>query len=183
MAFVVIYTICALKNRNTQLYVIAGVSFTALTILFTPALYEFFIDRLLLACRTLDNPDLFFSYRLSHISNELQTMNGMWIFGKGCVYLDCLPIAITIQSGIVGALIVFSFLAYVAYRISEIRPAKFAYLKQAAILLFWSFMTVSIFEAHVPFGTGVKCFALWMTFGFIMSGKSPQKGITAIYTN
>ncbi len=104
-------------------------------------------------------------------------MNGMWIFGKGCVYLDCFPIAITIQYGIVGALIVFSFLAYVAYRISEIRPAKSAYLKQAAILLFWSFMTVSIFEAHVPFGTGVKCFALWMTLGMLsaQTAYNPKK--------
>lgn len=168
MAFVAVYAILTIKTPRMRIYAITCVALGAAMVFFIPILHDFFIDKMLMSARTLDNPDLFFSYRLGYISKELELMDGLWWTGKGCVYLDCFPIAIAIQYGIAGAVIVFAFLAYVAWRIHKAHPAKpDAYLKKASVLLFWSFMTVSVFEAHVPFGTGIKCFLLWISIGFL----------------
>lgn len=170
MAFVAVYAILSIKTSRERIYAMTCVALGAAAVFFIPALHDFFIDKLLMSARTLDNPDLFFSYRLGYISKELELMDGLWWTGKGCVYLDCFPIAIAIQYGIAGAVIVFAFLAYVAWRIHKACPAKpETYLKKASVLLFWSFMIVSVFEAHVPFGTGVKCFVLWMAAGMLFS--------------
>lgn len=172
LAFVTTYAILTIKTDRLRIYAITCVAFGMSMIFFIPGLHDFFIDKLVMSARTLDNPDLFFSYRLGYISNELELMNGLWWLGKGCVYLDCFPIAIAIQYGAAGAMIVFALLTYVGWTIHNAHPAKAAYLKEAAILLFWSFIIISIFEAHVPFGTGIKCFLLWISIGILSAQRS-----------
>lgn len=182
LAFVAVYVILSMKSPRKRIYAIISILLPLMIIFFIPALHKFFIDELLLAARPLDNPNLFSSYRLSYISNEMELMDGLWWFGKGCVYLDCFPIAMIIQYGAVGSTIVFTFLGYVAWRILKVKPNT--YLKEAAILLFGSFMTVAIFEAHIPFGTGIKCFAFWITLGFLAAsvGRHPKIAKTEKYT-
>lgn len=78
-----------------------------------------------------------------------------------------MPIIMLFQYGIVGGLMIFSFLIYIGYYVT-LRIDRNSY-NLIAFLLFWSFMLNSLFEAQPPFGPGVKCFLLWVFIGFALA--------------
>lgn len=90
----------------------------------------------------------------------------IWI-GSGHYYLDCFPIAILLQYGICGILIFFSFLFYIYQYIKK--HVQRHVIISTTFILYLSFLANGLFEAYPPFGPGVKCFTLWMMFGFALA--------------
>ena len=49
-------------------------------------------------------------------------------------------------------------------------------VRMAAYVLYMSFLINALFEAYPPFGPGVKCFILWMVYGFALAEATLQTG-------
>lgn len=139
----------------------------ALCIIFNDNLYDIVINGILLAGRDVDNLNDVSSNRVVLIANCLKGISENFWFGNGNEYMDCMPIIMLYQYGILGAMIVFSFLIYIGYYISRGTDRSPANL--ITFLLFWCFMMNSLFEAQPPFGPGIKCFLLWVFIGLTLA--------------
>ena len=78
-----------------------------------------------------------------------------------------MPIAMVLQFGIFGAMIVLIFLAILTRKIVRFNRANQLHL--VSYLLFIAMMLNSLFEAWPPFGPGVKCFMMWMMLGYSLA--------------
>ncbi len=166
--FLAIFGFFRIKNTRTRYIVLGITAALGIIIMAVPYFYENIVNQLILASRPLDNPELFFSHRPSLIAKEMPTSSLEWLLGRGCVYLDSFPIASIIQYGVIGAILIFSFILWVGSEITRAyRPHRG--LSMATMLVFWIIIINSLLEAHPPFGTGIKCFMLWMLFGFTLA--------------
>lgn len=91
--------------------------------------------------------------------------NHPWI-GSGEYYVDCLPLNLLTEYGIIGLTIVLGFLWYLFRSLNQ--KVKTPIL-MVAYVLFVAFVINGLFEAYPPFGPGVKCFILWMFYGFALA--------------
>lgn len=89
-----------------------------------------------------------------------------WI-GVGDYYIDCMPFDIQLQYGIIGVIIVFSFLFYVFYALNKGKRSSLT--NTTTYLLFMSLMVNSLFEARPPFGPGSKATIMWIFFGIFLA--------------
>lgn len=90
----------------------------------------------------------------------------LWV-GIGDYYVDCMPINILLQYGVVGVIIVFTFLFYL-FRILK-KHHKTGKICSTAYIIYLSFLVNALFEARPPFGPGVRSFTLWMLVGFALA--------------
>lgn len=90
----------------------------------------------------------------------------LWV-GIGDYYVDCMPINILLQYGVVGVVIVFTFLFYL-FRILK-RHHRAGGISSMAYIIYLSFLVNALFEARPPFGPGVRSFTLWMLVGFALA--------------
>ena len=96
-------------------------------------------------------------------------------FGNGNYYFDSFPIVTIVQYGIVGALPVFSFIAYLIFWSIKHLNRNDNY-ELCAFLMLFSYLINCLFEAQPPFGPGAKCFLLWVVWG-IMLAKQEKRNI------
>lgn len=136
-------------------------------ILITPEYYTLIVENILFNNRESGNMDDLSSGRVEIISGLWQRyLTSPW-FGVGNVYVDCMPFAFLVQYGIPGFIITMAFLAYVIKKSWDCR--KIGNIGKCSFLLMLSFMVNALFEAQPPFGPGVKCFMVWMFFGFVIN--------------
>ena len=95
-----------------------------------------------------------------------------WV-GAGEYYVDCLPLNLLTEYGIIGLTIVITFLFYLFHSLNTKVKTP---LRMAAYVLYMSFLINALFEAYPPFGPGVKCFILWMVYGFALAEATLQTG-------
>lgn len=173
--FVIIYFILHIKNKKVKKNLL-WLSFGAcLLILVIPSLYNLIVENILFNNRDSTNLDDLSSGRLTIIHDIWNEYLSSPILGLGNTYIDCMPISILIQFGILGFIFVFIFL-YKVYTIA-LKISKYSKIGECAYLLFISYMVNSLFEAQPPFGPGAKCFFVWMFLGFGMAQyiKNPKK--------
>lgn len=89
-----------------------------------------------------------------------------WI-GSGDYYVDCMPLNILTEFGLIGLSVVLAFITYIFTFLRKRQKADIVH--NAAFVIYVSFLLNSIFEAQPPFGPGMKCFILWMLFGFSLA--------------
>ena len=95
-----------------------------------------------------------------------------WV-GAGEYYVDCLPLNLLTEYGIIGLTIVITFLFYLFHSLNTKVKTP---LRMAAYVLYMSCLINALFEAYPPFGPGVKCFILWMVYGFALAEATLQTG-------
>lgn len=166
--FVIGYYILMYKNTKVRVLLFA-LSAAALVYLWvSPSAYETIVGNILLGGRDTTDLDDLSSGRIYLMSQQIAKIPDNLIFGSGVDYMDCFPVMVLVQYGLIGTFIMFLFLTEVAAKVSvKFKPRKGINL--AAYLLFWIMMINSLFEAYPPFGPGVKCFILWMAFGFALA--------------
>ncbi len=170
--FSTVYFITTLREKRKRILAACIILALSLAVIIIGPLRDFVINRMLFASRPIDDPDLFFSRRLSLIGLQLSTMgSNHWIAGKGCEYLDCFPIAAIIQYGIIGGGILISLVCRVG--VMTMRPS--GTIGRIAFSLFWIGAINCLFEASAPFGPGVKCMQIWIAFGFLIAMKRTEK--------
>lgn len=169
--FLILYFAIKYKNKRARTLIFFLTICAILVILLNDTVYEIIVNNIFLASRSGEDLDSISSGRMYLISGMINKVDGHLIFGIGQKYLDCFPIIIFIQYGIIGFIIVFLFIAkalnFTFHKVSHNNK-----IHLTAFLLLMIFLLNSLFEAQPPFGPGVKCFLLWMMFGFSLAESS-----------
>lgn len=167
--FVVVYAIYKVKSVKIKCLAVLAVAIAVGYIIIDPTAYSVVVDGILFGGRDANDMDSLSSGRTEIIADAVKTIpDNLWL-GIGNKYVDCMPIVMVIQYGILGASIIFFYLIALGLRVSKKIMQRRLHL--TAYLLFFVFIINSLFEAQPPFGPGVKCFLLWMLIGFSFAQK------------
>lgn len=182
LAGLICYMWAAIPHRKIKYEILAaGVILIGILLALRPT-REFFLMNLIMGSRTLDNPDLFTSFRLSQMGEVTANMQGVsWIFGQGCIYLDCFPVKILLEYGALGFCAVAAFLVWTGRQV--FRAFRFRRSGTALFILFWLCLLNSLLEAYPPFGPGLRCFLLWLTLGHTLAITSKSHRLIQNRTN
>ncbi len=173
--FIIAYLVFT-SPKKWHRVVLLGVCVAAVVyVLITPEYYTLIVENILFNNRESGNMDDLSSGRVEIISGIWEDYQKSPMFGLGNLYVDCMPFAMLVQYGVPGFLIVMTFLAYVLKISWDCR--KMGRVGECSFLLVSSFMVNSLFEAQPPFGPGVKCFFVWMFFGFMLAVRAKQQKI------
>lgn len=166
--FIIFYYITKYNNRKVSIAIATITSLIIIYILCDSSAYEIIVEQIIFGNRDASDVNDLSSGRVYLMKQLLPGIYESPWFGSGNKYMDCFPIIMIAQYGIIGFSIVLMFLFYVANLIS-IRFKPRVNYNLATYLLFWAAMINSLFEAQPPFGPGVKCFIIWMLFGISLS--------------
>ena len=128
---------------------------------------EIIVQGILMGGRDASDVDSLSSGRILMFSIALQLIpQHPWV---GCVkyYVDCLPLNILTEFGIIGLTILLGFLTLLFITLRK--EQNLSKIHQGAYVMYLSFLANALFEAQPPFGPGMKCFALWMLVGLALS--------------
>lgn len=165
LAFVLIYLGIKSKNKKLRKAIWMGVIVVGIYLVANAAALGTLVDNILLANRDASNVDDVSSGRVVLIGWALAKFEQSPFLGAGNFYIDCFPVSIIGQFGIIGAIIVFTFIGYIFRKnLRTLRSDKFFY--QVSFLMYGSILINALFEAQPPFGPGMKCFMVWMVLGF-----------------
>lgn len=151
-------------SKKYRLYLAVAFVIAAILIMTNEHYYTVIVDNILLANRSANDLSSLSSGRWPQIVAGIELFIGNPLFGVGKTYVDCFPIAMLSSFGLIGFMIIFVFLFSVGKTICSLDKSNPIYC--STFILFFIFMINCLFEAHTPFGPGVKCFLLWMLFGF-----------------
>ena len=168
--FVLGYFTFVYKNKKVRYVFFLSIIAMCIYILSNPSFYRTLVEGILFANRDSTDLNTLSSGRVEQLETCVDLFVSSPIIGIGNKYFDCFPIIILTQYGIMGAIIVFVF---IANRIKECvyKLDLNDQLDLCAFLLMMTYMLNSLFEAQPPFGPGVKCFPLWMIWGIMLSTK------------
>lgn len=168
--FVLGYFTFVYKNKKVRYVFFLSIIAMCIYILSNPSFYRTLVEGILFANRDSTDLNSLSSGRVEQLETCVDLFVSSPIIGIGNKYFDCFPIIILTQYGIMGAIIVFVF---IANRIKECvyKLDLNDQLDLCAFLLMMTYMLNSLFEAQPPFGPGVKCFPLWMIWGIMLSTK------------
>lgn len=168
--FVLGYFTFVYKNKKVRYVFFLAIIAMCIYILSNPSFYRTLVEGILFANRDSTDLNSLSSGRVEQLETCVDLFVSSPIIGIGNKYFDCFPIIILTQYGIMGAIIVFVF---IANRIKECvyKLDLNNQLDLCAFLLMMTYMLNSLFEAQPPFGPGVKCFPLWMIWGIMLSTK------------
>lgn len=163
------YYILASKNKKLKwgliLLLVLGCAYIALN----SSASDIIVQGILMGGRDASDVDSLSSGRLILFTIALQLIpQHPWI-GCGKYYVDCLPLNILTEFGIIGLTILLSFLLILFIILRKKQES--GKIQQGAYVMYLSFLANGLFEAQPPFGPGMKCFALWMLIGFALSCK------------
>jgi len=128
---------------------------------------EIIVQGILMGGRDASDVDSLSSGRILMFSIALQLIpQHPWV-GCGKYYVDCLPLNILTEFGIIGLTILLGFLTLLFITLRK--EQNLSKIHQGAYVMYLSFLANALFEAQPPFGPGMKCFALWMLVGFALS--------------
>lgn len=163
--FAIAYLSVYAKNKNIKRFIrlmcLAGLSYLLYDMLHSNVI----VETIFYANREAGNIDSLSSGRMSIIQNLWERYSQSPLLGVGYFYVDCFPIAMITQYGLVGLFIIIPFFVYL-FKLIIVRIGTKKPLHLVTFLLFMTIMINSLFEAQPPFGPGVKCFIIWMAIGF-----------------
>lgn len=164
--FVIAYFSLSYKNKHIRRIVVLLCAALAIWLISSPEKWDVFLNGIILAGRDASDINAIASGRLPLMAETWNNFCEHPIFGNGNAYMDCFPLIILSQYGIVGASIVFGIIIYAYKRVK--RPSNDT-ISLLAFLLLVSFLINGLFEAQPPFGPGAKCFLVWAIFGYFMA--------------
>ena len=171
--FVILYLVTKFKNNKIRILFSVLTICCILLVLIDSTIYNIVVNNLLFANRgteinSIDDLNSISSNRVERFPVIFKAFENSMFLGIGNKYFDCFPFIIVVQYGIIGASIVFTFL-YKVYKFIQFKLNRTNLLYLITFFLFWIFMINCLFEAQPPFGPGIKCFLLWMMFGFSLA--------------
>ncbi len=168
LAYVIAYLIFRAPDRRIRYVVFALTAAVVFYAAVSPSAYHVLVDGILLGGRDIEyGLDEASSGRVTGIREGLDIIADNFWLGVGDRYLDCMPVAMMMQFGLVGASMVFFYLGAIWWRVE--RQGTWHNVHLCTYLLFYAMMFNSLFEAKPPFGPGIKCFLLWLMLGFSLA--------------
>ena len=155
-----------IKRKSIPFLITIGLIVSFVVIFAVPSLNELIIQKLLFNNKT--DVDSIFSGRISLVFYGF-IENNLFV-GNQSFYVDCMPILLLINFGIIGFILFLPFLGLPFFAIFK---HKHKILVTVCIALLILYYINSIFEGFGIFGPGTKCFILWLFIGFSFSTKVP----------
>ena len=174
--FVIGYYMFRSGNRKTRISLIVIIAAAIIVIMCVPRYYEIIVENIILANRGNSDVDRISSGRVTLLAEHISLIPENLLWGIGAKYMDCFPVMQLVQFGLFGALIMLSYMVKIitiVLRLYKKETDNPAYV--SLFLLLCVYLINSLFEAQAPFGPGVKCFILWMMFGFSIAQSSRVK--------
>ena len=164
LLFVVVYVAIVYKNKHIRYGVFIGAVIVVLFVLINDKAYQIVVENILLNGHETNDISGLSSGRDSMITDAWSHFVDNPILGYGSYYVDCFPVGIIVQYGIVGAFIFSIFLYGLCKPIFKLD--KLNKIHCTTFLLLMQLLINALFEAQPPFGPGIKCSLLWMMVGF-----------------
>lgn len=167
-----IYTICNRSSVQKKVKIFIISIFIGIIIFSNENLYSFFIEKLLLnkmETSSVYNMYTITSGRSEHFDIFFKEFINSPLIGYGYLWIESFPLVSLVQFGIIGAIplilvAIHPLICSIMNNLNNIYKCK----EINDVLLAFSsiFIINSLFEAAAPFGPGVKCFILWLVFGY-----------------
>lgn len=168
--FILAYFVFKAKSKKLRIGLIAAILLAVAYIALHANIYDLFINGIVLGGRDATDINSLSSNRLVLFTYALELIPQHPLFGYGNYYVDCMPLNFLTQYGIIGLAMVLAFLFSVYKSIVKARRSTTDNrVCVATFVLFIAVLVNSLLEARPPFGPGVKCFPLWMLFGFTLA--------------
>ena len=165
--FIIYYLFAHLSSKKNKRWMVALFLLASIIILVNANLYELIINGIILGGRDTTDINSLSSNRLLAFSIAFKLIpQHLWI-GSGNYYVDCLPLNILTEFGVIGLTLFAVFVIHLIYQVRKHKDES--KLALTAYILLIAFLLNGLFEAYPPFGPGVKCFSLWMLYGFLLS--------------
>ncbi|WP_279015112.1 hypothetical protein, partial [Thomasclavelia cocleata] len=129
--------------------------------------YDFFINKIILNNRGLDDLTVITSGRDEHFDKFIEMFPKYFLFGTSGTYLESFPLASLLSYGFfIGLLlIIYTFVPMICV----LREMKYDFtdkmLKHLILAINIVMIINGLFEELTPLGPGVKCFVMWLLFG------------------
>lgn len=168
LCFIVAVVLLVLRTNNKELKkgIIAAILLVIVFFIFHGEILDAIFNYIFLNSSNLNDFNDISSGRLNYISEALKKIPGHELIGNGDYYVDCMPINILVEYGLLGLGLIIAYLIMIGRRIARLN--KNIPLYACVSILFVIFVVNSCFEANPPFGPGIKCFLLWTFLGFSM---------------
>ena len=166
-------------NKNVRAAMtIAGITVIVLLIV-SDKFNNFIFNKVLFAGRnTADLNDLT-SGRLGDLQRFPQKISGHWLTGIGPTYYECFPLSAILQFGVFGGFVANVIAIqplWISFKNRKMSDDWYLLLVIAA-----GYSVNGLFEGITPFGPGVKCYYLWLLFGFLIGrGKIAKQGTLSV---
>ena len=131
---------------------------------------NFIFNKVILANRNVTNLNDLTSGRVNIISNFPQLIKGNWLTGIGPMYYECFPLSAILQFGITGGVLCIIISLQPLWKSFVFRHTSDTWYLLYLIAIGYS--VNGLFEGLAPFGPGVKCYYMWLLFGFLMGQKT-----------
>lgn len=131
---------------------------------------NFIFNKVILANRNVTNLNDLTSGRVNIISNFPQLIKGNWLTGIGPMYYECFPLSAILQFGIAGGVLCIIISLQPLWKSFVFRHTSDTWYLLYLIAIGYS--VNGLFEGLAPFGPGVKCYYMWLLFGFLMGQKT-----------
>lgn len=154
--------------------ILGGAIAGALVCWIVPELYDVLIDQILLGNRDKGNLNDISSGRWDEWKMFFEHMNNNWVFGNGHMKRESLILTALLEFGVpIGSLLLFIAVLPLIWSSRKNRSVDAI----VNVLLYVAFVYAinGIFEQLTPFGAGVKCYFLWMTFGIVLAREEAAK--------
>ncbi len=153
-------------TRTTKFIVKITIIVFLMVIALNASFRTFFLDSIVFAGRDSSNLNSISSGRMDMINEFPVLFSQRPILGYGRYYVECMPLDALIETGLVGG-VFFNIIAIapIVYAVKAYRKYK-QQVDFLLIIVGICYYVNGFFEQLAPFGPGVKCYMLWLLFGF-----------------
>lgn len=173
LLFVVWYFYKYRANYRTKKWIRYGIILGIVYLSFNSGIWDTIKNNIFFGSRESSDLNDISSGRFDVIAYAISAFSRNIFFGIGNFYVDCFPVSLLVQFGIIGSFIIISYLCRF-YRFVYMLDRK-QNLFAATKLLLYTFLINGLFEAQPPFGPGIKCFTLWIMVGFSLAQSEKNK--------
>ena len=171
-----LYYIFRLGGKKRVIYFAVLLLLGIVVVTFAP-LREFVASALLLNKYGQNSTlDQFSSGRLSYMDVAIDTwMEHFWL-GVGRIMVDCNPLALLADSGVLGAIPYYIFWLSTV-KLNVFRRSSYNHFNQVIQLLTVYYCVSSLLEGYPPFGPGVCVAPMWLLSGYCEIKSEEQQGV------
>ncbi len=162
-------------NKKFRIIFISLIAVGAIFLLLNKEYLDIIINQFIFANRDSTSVDDLSSGRLDQIKEGLKVFNENWLIGVGDrKTLDCMYVSILANYGILCFPIVIMAIYPVIWAFKNLFSKKSNRDSIAVCFLFIALgmFIVSFLEELAPFGSGVRCYILWLLFGMLLGMES-----------
>lgn len=174
--FLVVIILLFAKKTHPALRWCIGLSALAFIVLLvvSPGFSQTVFTNILFANRDPTDLDSLSSGRVTLFRQFPSLMEGNQLFGVGNLYYDCFFLAAILNNGIFGGVAMILTALYPL--VWSLRRCMTEREEEMILLLVVCAYTLNaVFECVAPFGPGVKCYLLWLLFGFISARRAADE--------